>query len=342
MKYYNVAIVGATGAVGQEMIRVLHELQFPYQQLRLFASKNSAGKTICIDDQYYQIEEFHNTCLEGMDIVLGASSQQVAKEIAKQTKASGALFIDNSSTFRLQNDVPLVIPEVNADDYDNHHGIIANPNCATIIALTALQPLHAYAKIKRLIVSTYQAVSGAGMYGIQELQQQLQDIAQQKQVKIQHFPYQIAYNAIPQIGDFDTDGFTGEELKLEKESKKILHNDSLIVNCTCVRVPILRSHSESIYVEFEKALDVEKAKTLLQQAQGVRLVDNPTHMQYPMPLDTSYQDLVYVGRIRKDPNQESYGLSLWCCGDQLRKGAATNAIQIAKIAIEKGFSHAHS
>lgn len=329
----HVAIVGATGAVGQEMIKVLLERNFPYQTLRLFASKQSAGKKLTIHNQNFIVEEFHDHCLNNIDIVFGATDALVAKDIAKQTKQNHALFIDNSSAFRLDEDVPLIIPEVNSSDFLTHQGIIANPNCATIIALTALQPLHAYANIQRLIVSTYQAVSGAGIYGIQELQQQIENIAHQHPIQIQHFPCQIAYNLIPQIGSFHDSGYSEEEIKLEKESKKILHDPSLLVNCTCVRVPVVRSHSESIYVEFKQPIDVHTAKQLLQQGNGVRFIDQNDNTKYPTPLDTSNQDYIYVGRIRKDPNPCVHALSLWCCGDQLRKGAATNAIQIAELSL---------
>lgn len=334
MKQKHIAIVGATGAVGQEMVKVLIERKFPYQSLRLFASKQSAGKQLHILNHTFTIEAFDQHCLDHVDIVFGATDSEIAKEIAKQTKRNHALFIDNSAAFRLDKDVPLIIPEVNADDMHKHHGIIANPNCATILALTALYPLHAYATIQRLIVSTYQAVSGAGNHGIHELQQQIHAIASNKPIQTQTFPYQIAFNLIPKIGSFYPNGYTQEELKLEKESKKILHDTSLLVNCTCVRVPVIRSHSESIYVEFKKPLDISKAQQLLKHAKGIKFLDQLDTNQYPMPLDTSNQDLVYVGRLRKDPNPNVHALSLWCCGDQLRKGAATNAIQIAELAIQ--------
>lgn len=328
----NIAIVGATGAVGQEMLNVILERNFPFQTLRLFASKQSAGKKITIHNQDFIVQAFTDHCLDKIDIVFGATNASLAKKIAKQTKQNNALFIDNSSAFRLDKDVPLIIPEVNKDDFLTHQGIIANPNCATIIALTALQPLHAYAHIQRMIVSTYQAVSGAGIHGIQELQQQMKNINEHKPIQIQYFPYQIAYNLIPQIGAFHSNGFSDEELKLEKESKKILHDSSLLVNCTCVRVPVIRSHSESIYVEFKQPIDIETAKQLLQKGKGIKFIDHET--TYPMPLDTSNQDFIYVGRIRKDPNPYVHAFSLWCCGDQLRKGAATNAVQIAELSLQ--------
>ena len=235
------------------------------------------------------------------------------------------IVIDNSSAYRLDEDVPLVIPEINPEDIETNKGIIANPNCATIIALVALHTLHKEFHIKRMIVTTFQAVSGAGLKGIQDLKNQIQDI----EAPCTAFPYPIAYNLIPQIGDFDDLGISKEEWKLQNESRKILHDDKLLVNCTCVRVPILRSHSESITIECENEIDIEKARHLLSKAKGVQLKDDPKNKVYPMPIDTTDQDLVYVGRIRKDLSDPSnHSLSLFCCGDQIRKGAATNAVQI--------------
>ena len=216
-----------------------------------------------------------------------------------------------------------------------HHGIIANPNCATIIALVALQPLHAYANAKRMVVSTYQAVSGAGVNGIRELNQQVGALAHGKEIAVNTFQYQIAYNLIPQIGGFNEAGYSSEEMKMQNEGRKIMSNPELCVNCTCVRVPVIRSHSESIMVEFEKEISVEKARELLQGAPGVKLVDEPQKQVYPMPLDTTDQDLVFVGRIREDMSGHANALSFWCCGDQVRKGAATNAVQIAELVIQE-------
>ena len=243
--------------------------------------------------------------------------------------------MDNSSAFRLDEQVPLIIPEVNPQAVHEHHGIIANPNCATIIALVALQPLHAYANAKRMVVSTYQAVSGAGVNGIRELNQQVGALGHGKEVAVTTFQYQIAYNLIPQIGGFNEAGYSSEEMKMQNEGRKIMSNPELCVNCTCVRVPVIRSHSESIMVEFEKEISVEKARELLKAAPGVRLVDDPQKQVYPMPLDTTDQDLVFVGRIREDMSGHPNALSFWCCGDQVRKGAATNAVQIAELVIQE-------
>lgn len=335
MKTYHVAILGATGAVGREMLRCLLERNFPFNSLRLLASKRSAGKTIRCLGRSFLIEEAKEDSFQGVDIVLGAAENEIAKKFLPLAVKAGATVIDNSSAYRLEENVPLIIPEVNPLDIRTHAGIIANPNCATIIALTALQPLHAYAKAQRMVVSTYQAVSGAGLGGIQELQEQLKAIEEDRPVDIQHFQHQIAYNLIPQIGSFQENGYSSEEMKMQNEGRKILHHPSFSVNCTCVRVPILRSHSESILVEFEQDISVEKARELLRQAPGVKLVDEPEKQRYPMPLDTSDQDLVYVGRIRKDISAHPNALSFWCCGDQVRKGAATNAVQIAELLLQE-------
>lgn len=334
MKTYNVAILGATGAVGQEMIKILVERNFPINELHLLASARSAGKNMMIAGKSYTVEETNEHSFDNVDIVLGAAENDIAEKFLPIAVKKGAVVVDNSSAFRLRDDVPLIVPEVNPQAVKQHHGIIANPNCATIIALVALAPLHAYANAKRMVVSTYQAVSGAGIGGIKELQQQLGAIAHGKEVEVTNFQYQIAYNLIPQIGGFDEEGYSSEEMKMQNEGRKIMNNPDFSVNCTCVRVPIMRSHSESIMVEFEKEIDVEKARELLKDAPGVKLVDDPTNKKYPMPLDTTDQDLVYVGRIRKDLSGHNNALSFWCCGDQIRKGAATNAVQIAELVIK--------
>lgn len=334
MKTYKIAILGATGAVGQEMIKILLERNFPIKELHLLASARSAGKKMEIQGKEYIIEQTSEDSFDGLDIVLGAAENDIAMKYLPIAVEKGAVVVDNSSAYRLDERVPLVIPEVNPEAVKQHKGIIANPNCATIIALVALQPLHAYAQAKRMIVSTYQAVSGAGVGGIHELEQQVGAIAHQKEVEVKNFQYQIAYNLIPQIGGFDEDGNSSEELKMQQEGRKIMSNPELCVNCTCIRVPVFRSHSESIFVEFEKDIDVETARTLLRNAPGVKLVDDPQHKQYPMPLDTTDQDLVYVGRIRKDMSGHNNALNFWCCGDQVRKGAASNAIQIAELVIK--------
>lgn len=319
-----IAIVGATGAVGQQMLKCLEERNIQCN-LKLLASARSKGKKFKFFDQEIICEELDPDSFKDVDFALGATENDIAKTWIPWALENKVIIVDNSSAFRLDQDVPLVIPEINPEDIAKNKGIIANPNCATIIALVALNALHKEFKIKRMIVTTFQAVSGAGVKGIQDLENQLKDPT----APCNAFPYPIAYNLIPQIGDFDDLGISKEEWKLQNESRKILHDDNLLVNCTCVRVPILRSHSESITIECEKEIDITKARELLSSAQGVLLKDDPLHKQYPMPLETTDQDLVYVGRVRKDiSDPTNHSLSLFCCGDQIRKGAATNAVQI--------------
>lgn len=334
MKKFNVAILGATGAVGKEMLKILGERNFPLGELKLLASKRSAGEKVEFLGNTYIIEEATKNSFENIQIVLCAAENDISLELSPAAVKAGAVVIDNSSAFRLDDAVPLVVPEVNSEDVKNHNGIIANPNCSTIIGLTAINELNKYSKIDRMIVSTYQAVSGAGVNGIKELDQQVKSISNNETVNVNTFQYQIAYNLIPQIGGFEENGYSQEEMKLQNEGRKILHNENLKVNCTCVRVPVYRSHSESITIETEKEITVEKAKELLKNAAGVKLVDDLDNKQYPMPLDTTNQDLIYVGRIRKDISKEN-SLVLWCCGDQVRKGAATNAVQIAEVLVKE-------
>lgn len=334
MKKYNVAILGATGAVGQEMLKVLGERNFPYNELKLLASERSAGTEVEFQGKTYMIEEATENSFEDIQVVLCAAENDISEALSPAAVKAGAVVVDNSSAFRLFDDVPLVVPEVNGEDVKKHKGIIANPNCSTIIALTALNELNKYSKINRMIVSTYQAVSGAGVNGIKELDQQIKDISEGKTAEIKTFQHQIAYNLIPQIGGFDDMGYSSEEMKLQNEGRKIFHNPDLNVNCTCVRVPVYRSHSESITIETEKEITVEKAKELLSKADGIKLVDDLDNKKYPMPLDTTNQDLIFVGRIRKDISADN-SLVLWCCGDQVRKGAATNAVQIAEVLVKE-------
>lgn len=334
MKKYNLAILGATGAVGQEMLKVLAERDFPVNELKLLASKRSAGTLMEFKGKNYEIEEATESSFENVLVVLCAAENDISLRLSPAAVKAGAVVIDNSSAFRLNDDVPLVVPEVNGEDVKKHKGIIANPNCSTIIALVAINELNKYSKIKRMIVSTYQAVSGAGINGIKELDQQIKAISEGRPVEINTFQYQIAYNLIPQIGSFNEMGYSQEEMKLQNEGRKILHNPDLKVNCTCVRVPVYRSHSESITIETEKEITPEKARELLSKAEGVKLIDDLKNNKYPMPLDSSDQDLIYVGRIRKDISCEN-SLVLWCCGDQIRKGAATNAVQIAEVLVKE-------
>ena len=333
MKLYTVAIMGATGAVGQEMMRILEERNFPVGQLIPLASARSAGKTLTFKGEEVVIREACDTAFEGVDIVLGAAENDIAEKFAPAIVKSGAVFVDNSSAFRLDPNVPLIVPEVNAEDAKNHHGIISNPNCSTIITITAVNALNSIAPIKSMVTSTYQAVSGAGVAGMAELENQVKALQEGKEVDVKTFAYQIAYNLIPQSGGEQFEGYTSEEMKMQNEGRKIMHLPELNVSCTCVRVPVMRSHSISVQLHFDRPVSVEEAREVLAKAPGVKLVDDLKNKQYPMPLDTSGQDIVFVGRIRPDLTDPN-GLCLWCCGDQVRKGAATNAIQIAELLVK--------
>lgn len=332
MKQYKVAILGASGAVGKEMMKILEERSFPVSELHLLASARSAGKVVQWRGQDVVIEEARDEAFEGIDIVLGAAENDIAERFAPAIVKSGAVFVDNSSAFRLDPDVPLVVPEVNPEDVKKHHGIIANPNCSTTITVTAVNALRKISPIKAMVASTYQAVSGAGAGGPIELQNEVEALREGKAYEPKVFSYQIAYNVIPQIGGEQCCGYTSEEMKLQNEGRKIMHLPEMKVSCTCVRVPVVRSHSISVSLHFEKKISVEEARAAIAAAPGCRLVDDLDALQYPMPLDTSDQDLVFVGRIRPDLTDEN-GLCLWCCGDQVRKGAATNCIQIAELLI---------
>ena len=332
MKQYKVAILGASGAVGKEMMKILEERSFPVSELHLLASARSAGKVVQWRGQDVVIEEARDEAFEGIDIVLGAAENDIAERFAPAIVKSGAVFVDNSSAFRLDPDVPLVVPEVNPEDVKKHHGIIANPNCSTTITVTAVNALRQLSPIKAMVASTYQAVSGAGAGGPIELQNEVEALREGKAYEPKVFSYQIAYNVIPQIGGEQCCGYTSEEMKLQNEGRKIMHLPEMKVSCPCVRVPVVRSHSISVSLHFERKISVEEARAAIAAAPGCRLVDDLDALQYPMPLDTSDQDLVFVGRIRPDLTDEN-GLCLWCCGDQVRKGAATNCIQIAELLI---------
>ena len=334
MKKYKVAVLGATGAVGQEMIKILQERQFPVSELVPLASARSVGKLIDFNGEKVAIQEAKEDAFEGIDIVLGAAENDIAEKFADAIVKSGAVFVDNSSAFRLDPNVPLVVPEVNGDDVKNHKGIIANPNCVTTIALTAVNAIHQIAPIKSIIASSYQAVSGAGAAGPIELEGQMKALANGEEPQVKVFQYQIAYNLIPQIGGEQEDGYTSEEMKMQYEGRKILHAPDMKVSCTCVRVPVIRSHSVSMTLRFDRHVSVEEARAVLANAPGVKLVDDLNNKQYPMPLDTTDQDIVFVGRIRPDLTDDN-ALCLWCCGDQVRKGAATNCIQIAELVIKE-------
>ena len=330
MKTYTVAVLGATGAVGQEMIRILEERNFPVGKLVPLASARSAGKTLKFRGEDVTIQEACDSAFAGVDIVLGAAENDIAKKFAPAIVAAGAVFVDNSSAFRLDPKVPLVVPEINPEDVKWHNGIISNPNCSTIITATAVNALNSIAPIKTMTASTYQAVSGAGAGGPIELMGEVEALSKGETYEPKIFPYQIAFNLIPQIGGESFEGYTSEEMKLQNEGRKIMHLPELKVSCTCVRVPVVRSHSISVSLHFDVPVTVEQVKEVIAKAPGCKLVDDLNNKQYPMPLETTGQDLVFVGRIRPDLTNPN-GLCLWCCGDQVRKGAALNCIQIAEL-----------
>ena len=333
MKKAKIAILGATGAVGREMMKILSERNFPVEELHLLASARSVGQKVEWQGQELTVELACDEAFEGMDIVLGAAENDIAERFAPAIVKAGAVFVDNSSAFRLNPDVPLVVPEINPQDALNHKGIISNPNCTTIISLVAVNALNAASPIEALVASSYQATSGAGAAGPVELMDQVDALRRGEKPEIKVFQHQIAFNVIPQIGGEAYEGYTSEEMKLQNEGRKIMHLPDLKVSCTCVRVPVVRSHSVSIVVKTKEKISVEKAKELIAAAPGCRLVDDLKNKVYPMPLDTSDQDIVFVGRIREDLTSEN-GLNLWCCGDQVRKGAATNAVQIAELLVK--------
>lgn len=332
MKKFNVAILGATGAVGRQMLQCLEERDFPVGKLKLLASAKSAGIRLCYRGEEVDVQEANEEAFDGMDIVLGAVQAPLARHFAPAIRAAGAVFIDNSSAFRHDDEVPLVVPEINPEDIRKHKGIISNPNCSTIIALVAVNAINLISPIKAMYASTYQAVSGAGALGVVELEEETRAIVNGGSIKPNVFRYQIAENLIPQIGGFEDDDYTSEEMKMQREGRKIAHLPELRVNCTCVRVPVMRSHSISITLITESPVSPFEARAAIEKAPGCKLADDPANCVYPMPLPASDQDLVYVGRIRRDLVNEN-GLTLWCSGDQIRKGAATNAVQIAEILI---------
>ena len=333
MKLYKVGILGATGAVGQEMMKILAERNFPIAELHLLASERSVGKKVSFKGEEIAVELACPEAFKGLDIVLGAAENDIAKRFAPAIVKAGAVFVDNSSAFRLCDDVPLIVPEVNPEDAKNHKGIISNPNCSTIITVTAVNALNAISPIRTMTTSTYQAVSGAGAEGPVELMNEVEALYKGETYEPKVFSHQIAYNLIPQIGGEQFEGYTSEEMKMQNEGRKIMHLPELKVSCTCVRVPVVRSHSISVSCHFDVPVTVQQVREAIAKAPGCKLVDDLANKQYPMPLETSGQDIVYVGRIRPDLTDDC-GICLWCCGDQVRKGAATNAIQIAELLVK--------
>ena len=331
-----VAIVGASGAVGQEFLRVLAERNFPIDELVLFGSQRSAGRKYTFKGKEYEVKLLqHNDDFKGIDVAFVSAGGGTSKEYAETITKYGAVMIDNSSAFRMCDDVPLVVPECNAEDALNRpRGIIANPNCTTIMMVVVLNPLEKLSHIRLTHIASYQSASGAGAAAMAELQEQYKDIVEGKPVHVEKFPHQLAYNVIPQIDVFTDNGYTKEEMKMFNETRKIMHSD---VRCSamCVRVSSLRAHSESVWIETEKPISVEEAQKAIAAAPGVTLEDDPSNLVYPMPLDTAGKDDVYVGRVRKDL-ADDYGLTFWLSGDQIRKGAALNAVQIAEYLLKVG------
>ena len=316
------------------MIKILEERNFPVGKLIPLASARSAGKTLKFRGEDVTIQKACDAAFTGVDIVLGAAENDIAKKFAPAIVAAGAVFVDNSSAFRLDPNVPLIVPEVNPEDAKNHKGIISNPNCSTIITITAVNALNKLSPIRSMTASTYQAVSGAGAGGPIELMNEVEALSRGEHYEPKVFSHQIAFNLIPQIGGEQFEGYTSEEMKMQNEGRKIMHLPELTVSCTCVRVPVVRSHSISVSCHFDVPVTVEQVRAAIAEAPGCKLVDDLANKVYPMPLDTSDQDLVYVGRIRPDLTDPN-GICLWCCGDQVRKGAATNAIQIAELLIRE-------
>lgn len=341
------AVVGATGAVGEEFLKLLVERNFPFKRLKLLASPRSAGRKVKVGDEELVVEELRPDSFDGIQLAFFSAGASVSREFAPLAVAAGAVVVDNSSAFRMQDDVPLVVPEINPEDLKWHKGIIANPNCSTIILALPLYALHRALGVRRVVVSTYQAVSGAGARAMQELRDQLEHALRGEPITAEILPvasaprhYPIAFNVIPQVDLFAEDGFTREEWKMVRETRKIFHAPDLKIAATCVRVPVLRSHAESVQVELERPVTVVEAREIMARMPGVEVWDRPEEQIYPMPYQTSGTDPVYVGRVRRDPTVEA-GLLFWVVGDQIRKGAALNGIQIAELLLQQGLlSHA--
>jgi aspartate-semialdehyde dehydrogenase len=334
-KGYNVAVAGATGAVGNTMIRILEERKFPIKNIRYLASERSVGKTLKFMSTDVKVEQLGNGAFKGVDIALFSAGASRSKEFAPAAVKAGAVVIDNSSAFRMEPEVPLVVPEINPHDLKKHKGIIANPNCTTIVTVMALAPLHKYSRIKRFICSSYQAVSGAGQSAILELERQVKAYAKGEPIEVSVFPYQIAFNILPHIDAFLENGYTKEEMKMVHESRKILGDNEMRIAATTIRVPVFYAHSVSVTAETEKKITPAKARELFAAFPGVKVFDDPNKKQYPMPLYVAGKDDCYVGRIREDLSSDN-GLNFWVVGDQLRKGAALNAIQIGEEMIKQG------
>jgi len=330
MRSYHIAIVGATGAVGTEMFRVLERRDFPIRSIRALASMRSAGKTVSFHGEQIAIEELTRNSFRGVDIALFSAGGQIAREFGPIARDSGAIVIDNSSMFRMDPDVPLVIPEINGDDVKLHRGIIANPNCTTAVALMAIYPLHRAFNVERVFAASYQAVSGSGARAIVELEQQVQAFVENRPMKPEVYPHPIAFNVLPQVDEFLETRYTKEEMKMQNEGRRIMHHPKFCASVTCVRVPVYRSHSVAVHGEFTEPVSVERAHEILAKAPGIELVDEPAHSRYPTPHSVAGKDNCEVGRVRRDCAFNN-GLAFWVSGDQLLKGAALNAVQIAEL-----------
>jgi aspartate-semialdehyde dehydrogenase len=336
-KHYNVAVMGATGAVGQIFLELLAERDFPMDELRLLASSRSAGKQMTCAGRTVTVQELTADAFEGIDIVLSSASGTLSKQFAPAAVEAGAVVVDNTSAFRMDPGVPLVVPEVNPQDLDGHKGIIANPNCSTIIMVVPLWPLHREHPVKRVVVSTYQAISGAGAKAMKELETQTRDVLSGKPANPVELPHPIAFNLFSHNSDIADDGYCEEERKMVRETRKMFHDDRIGVAPTCIRVPILRAHSEAMNVEFAEPVTADRVREILSSAPGVRVVDDREANHFPMPLEASGTDDVLVGRIRQDVSRpDGTGVDMFLSGDQLRKGAALNAMQIAEALIERG------
>jgi len=336
MKKYRVAVVGATGAVGEEMLKMLESRTFPIESIKLLASERSVGKTLKYKGKEVAVEKLTPESAKNLDLALFSAGATISKEFAPIFAANGCFVVDNSSAWRMDKEVPLVVPEVNPHDLSKDKKIIANPNCSTIQMVVALKPLHDAAKIKRVIVSTYQSVSGAGAKGIYELETQSRAWAKNEPIpQASKFQYQIAFNLIPQIDVFTENGYTKEEMKMANETRKIMGDDSIAISATCVRVPVVRSHSETVWIETEKKLTTKQAMELLSKADGIEVIDDIANKKYPMPLYAQNKQLTYVGRIREDISTTN-GLTMWIVSDNLLKGAALNAVQIGEELISQG------
>jgi len=338
MREYKVAIAGATGLVGQEFIKVLEQRNFPMSSIRLLASDRSAGKKLFVTHQEIEVKETVPESFKGIDIALFSAGAETSRYFSPIAAQSGAVVIDNSSAFRMRPEVPLVVPEVNPEDIKWHKGIIANPNCSTIQMVVALYPLHKVNPIKRIIVDTYQAVSGTGSAAVAELTTQAKQVLEGQSTIPHVYPHQIAFNVLPEIDVFLDNGYTKEEWKLVEETRKIMHADDIAISATCVRVPVFTGHSEAIHVEFSRPMSPDEARRILAQAPGVKILDDPTISLYPQPWSSAGSDEVFVGRIRRDASH-SNGLTMWVVTDNLRKGAALNAVQIAEEMIKREWIH---